>query len=239
VLPWHLSFCRLGKQIPRYCVDGDSRMGLLPAAARRGDIVLFGGCLSTNLFFVDTILCVARAVSIPHRNGEFVLRERFDEYWRSVFRWRASRADWNLFTVSRSFLHGLVDCLPEGMHHSTGADPHLQLLGRRKTPMGLSRSALLSDFLRGRGFNCIPLRKVPASTRVDVLARPGLFTAQHHHLSHLLKHKVALLPSDHGVALLETVLRIADTLVLDPLIPTHIGPPFRPLRRASGRRSHR
>lgn len=229
LLPWHLSYCnidgRTDKKIVRgHLPTGAPRNAVLSEVVAEGDLIVFGGVLSTHLFFVDTIICVSHVAVIPSTtNGELQIIDKLNEYWPS-----ASRRPFTCFSAedlqrflrelrkSRTYRLGLVDGTPGGGHHATGVRPHRQIIGRRIEPASASRDQLLRDLLEGRGFNFIPLRQARVSEQVA--DQPGIFSARLDRIAARLLDRdtgvVALSPAD-GEEVIRTILLDADRLVLD------------------------
>ncbi|MCC6527281.1 MAG: hypothetical protein IT373_31825 [Polyangiaceae bacterium] len=185
-----------------------------------GDVVLYGGELSTRLLFVDTILCVGAMVPLPQSDGFFAIRENVQDVLAAL----CVKVCADDFYESRAYRLNLRDAERDGCHPTSQMPEHRILLGKRfedgEVP-GLSAESLIARFDSGLGFDLIPLCNDRPSTDKRVLARPGLFVTRFPEAASVCKSKVSLLEPDQTKMLLTAVFHESDTLVLDPLEPVH------------------
>jgi hypothetical protein len=223
LLPWHLSFCRIGDRKEKNLVGAlpaQHAGAVLSEVVAPGDLVAFGGALSTHTVFIDTVLCVDRCPELPQRSGSFMLEEGFPDYW--VAAGGAPTVDWPAFAASRVFRWNLKDSMRGGHHEVTGIRPHRQIVGRRGVPSVADRNTVHVALKNGEGFNFIPLAEQQVSSNKAVRARPGLFTARVHGVGNLIrsaKSRVWRLPDPMAADLVAAVAFRADVLVTDPLEP--------------------
>lgn len=223
VLPWHLSFCRIGDRKKKSLVGAVPPLrapAVLGEVAVVGDLIVFGDALSPHIMFIDSVLCVGSLPEIPQRSGSFVLQKQFARYWAATGG-RPSMS-WAAFERSRVFRWNLHDSMPGRRHETTGVCPHHQIVGRRAVPPRLDRDSIRVALENGSGFNFIPLAAERVSRNREVLARPGLFTARVNGVGKLVrstKNRVWRLPVAMATNVLDSIARNADVLVLDPLEP--------------------
>lgn len=217
VLPWHLSFCRICKRVPKNLIDGAP----LSHRVRTGDVVMFGNAVSTHILFVDTVLCVTATPQLPKRGNELVLYDRYADLKAEVPQLEGH--DWNSFAATRSYELNLADAAPGRGHHWSGVSPHRMIVGRRwDDPTDITPDELLQRFVGGAGFNFIPLANEQASNNQAVVRRPGLYCQRFEPAGGLLKQaNVVELGHEDGERLLRTVFDAVDVLVLDPIEPEH------------------
>ncbi|AUX27008.1 uncharacterized protein SOCEGT47_075810 [Sorangium cellulosum] len=257
VLPWILSFCNINKQDDEFLArpvgafDAVSPRKILPKSVNVGDVIVFGDLLPRRIIAIDTVLCVGRQpVELPQDGGQFVLRSRFNAYWKQ-FGGAYGAMTWNQFKNLPEFKWNLADTLDKHetiselgyerptSHHRARLPTHLQILGRRGETVGGAVDTLLSDFLGGRGFDFIPLADSPPHAMRGmrkVEEWPGLFIrpwdgAQAVHRAGRLK--VARLDCGLGESLLRLIFEEARELVVGPLRWLQPTAPVTPPRRGS------
>jgi hypothetical protein len=215
-LPWFLSFCLIDARNKKRLVSGSNK--ILSETVRPGDVILFGGLLSTHIVFVDTVLCVSATPELPQQEGTLDVRA-YHRVNADVY----GLGTWRSFVKSRDYQLNLKDAESGGGHHRTKVRPHRQIVGRRRPASAskISRSALLKQFIGGKGFNFVPLavHPEPVSRNKSLKRTPGLLTLRFKGASGVLSMPVNRLPASVGSDMLRLVLA-AETLVLDPIIPT-------------------
>ena len=217
LLPWFLAFCRISRRTARECVSGGTQ--ILSERVQPGDIVFFGGRLSRNLIFIDTILRISQTVILPQVGGCFSLQAHAGQVLQGL----GLTCTWSEFSNSRSYSLNLIDAEAGRVHNETEVNPHRMILGtRRAIERPQRQETLLKCFLDGEGFNFIPLANAQASKNKGVRARPGLFTTSFVNACSILSDNVSELDAAHAEALLSLVFQQADTLVLDPPQPTRL-----------------
>jgi hypothetical protein len=224
VLPWFLSFCLIDGCNAKRKINGKGQT--LAKTVRAGDVIVFGGLLSTHLLFVDTVLCVARTAHIP-QSGK---RLSVDGYYRKNAR-TLGLGTWQSFISSRSYRLNLIDAEQGGGHERTKVEPHLQIIGRRG-PLGdtVEPDVIARNLLRGDGVNFIPLAfgSEPLSRNRGVRRSPGLLTVRFTGAARVLCHSINKLAPSNSETLLHSIVSAADTLVLDPVEPVY------PVKRRGG-----
>lgn len=220
LVPWHLSFCRISDLKKKNLVRGVS----LGAAVNPGDLVVFGTVLSTHIVAVDAVLCVARTPVLPKRGNCLVLEEKFDELKAEIP--EIQHLSWESFTQTRTYRLNLRDAGPSGGHHTSKVSPYRLIIGKRHTnATGATAAELERQFRTGNGFNFIPLSDQQASTNRSIRSRPQLFCRRYENALRLLECNITKLRPQDGERLVTLLLREAQVLVLDPLVPAG---PLRP-----------
>jgi hypothetical protein len=252
VLPAFLSFCRIDKlgtndkNVVQHVGSCAHEPGprLLSEVVTAGDVILFGGVFSSDVVFVDFVMCVGAAVELPVHHGALRLeparpgeaRPDFERWWRQLEGEHGAQT-WPSFIRTRSFLLNLADALPPkrarslsrspalGKHHRSERAQRFQIVGRRtQLPDATSVAALRETFATGNGFNFVPVLggATPqlgssATWARDLQRRRGLLILRSG-CGRALKADVTCLGPD--TRLLDELLQQATALVHEPLEPT-------------------
>lgn len=217
LIPWFHAFCQISSQSAPYHI-AECGAGLSECVAQ-GDLVFYGGAISTNMLFVDTVLCVERTVLLPQRDGRFQVKERVQELLTKLELDMSPQS----FLDSRTYRLNLRDAEADGRHSKTELDPHRILIGRRLAAHDLPHAdsaTLLELFCTGLGFNFIPVCFAAPSKNKSVRVRPGLFVSRFPDANRMLHRKLCVMTVDQTTSLLRSIFAASDRLVLDPVVPT-------------------